>query len=167
MTSDDAEVTPLLGENNFDNLATISNTEKEVPKTQVTSPSKTSSPVVKPVVAPVPIIFPQPIIYPNPNPPIQISPHMALPPGWDSKFDQNGRVYYINHINRTTTYVHPYAPVQFANQPMQAQPVQTQPKTAQPPLPPGWEMRFESNGRAYYVDHNTKTTTYTPPKFVQ
>jgi len=24
------------------------------------------------------------------------------------------------------------------------------------PLPPGWEMRFDSYGRKYYVDHNTR-----------
>lgn len=24
------------------------------------------------------------------------------------------------------------------------------------PLPPGWEMRFDTYGRRYYVDHNTK-----------
>lgn len=24
------------------------------------------------------------------------------------------------------------------------------------PLPPGWEMRYDSLGRRYYVDHNTR-----------
>lgn len=24
------------------------------------------------------------------------------------------------------------------------------------PLPPGWEMRFDTYGRRYYVDHNTR-----------
>ena len=27
---------------------------------------------------------------------------------------------------------------------------------AEEPLPPGWEMRFDSYGRKYYVDHNTR-----------
>jgi ankyrin repeat protein len=30
-------------------------------------------------------------------------------------------------------------------------------------LPPGWECRATSNGRLYYVDHNTETTTWKVP----
>lgn len=32
-----------------------------------------------------------------------------------------------------------------------------------PPLPPGWEEKFDSSGRAFYVDHNTRTTTWQRP----
>lgn len=32
------------------------------------------------------------------------------------------------------------------------------------PLPPGWEMRTDQHGRAYYVDHNTRTTTWERPQ---
>ena len=32
------------------------------------------------------------------------------------------------------------------------------------PLPPGWEMAFTPTGRPYYVDHNTKTTSWTDPR---
>ena len=31
------------------------------------------------------------------------------------------------------------------------------------PLPHGWEMRKSKDGRKYYVDHNTKTTTWDHP----
>ncbi|BFZ19909.1 hypothetical protein BsWGS_22948 [Bradybaena similaris] len=31
------------------------------------------------------------------------------------------------------------------------------------PLPPGWEMRTDNQGRSYYVDHNTRTTTWERP----
>ena len=32
------------------------------------------------------------------------------------------------------------------------------------PLPPGWEERFDERiGKAYYIDHNTKCTTWTRP----
>lgn len=31
------------------------------------------------------------------------------------------------------------------------------------PLPPGWEMRRDARGRVYYVDHNTRTTTWQRP----
>ena len=30
-------------------------------------------------------------------------------------------------------------------------------------LPPGWESRVSPNGRIYYVDHNTRTTTWERP----
>ena len=30
-------------------------------------------------------------------------------------------------------------------------------------LPPGWERRSAPDGRTYYVDHNTQTTTWRPP----
>jgi hypothetical protein len=32
------------------------------------------------------------------------------------------------------------------------------------PLPPGWEMRFDQYGRKYYVDHNTRSTTWERPQ---
>lgn len=31
------------------------------------------------------------------------------------------------------------------------------------PLPAGWEMRRDQRGRVYYVDHNTRTTTWQRP----
>ena len=30
----------------------------------------------------------------------------------------------------------------------------------QTPLPPGWEMRYTEEGYKYFVDHNTRTTTF-------
>lgn len=30
-------------------------------------------------------------------------------------------------------------------------------------LPPGWESAHDSNGKIYYIDHNSKTTTYKHP----
>ncbi|EME30403.1 BAR protein [Galdieria sulphuraria] len=36
--------------------------------------------------------------------------------------------------------------------------------SSQADLPPGWERRYEPNlGRYYYVDHNTRTTSWFPP----
>ena len=32
------------------------------------------------------------------------------------------------------------------------------------PLPPGWEMRFTAEGVRYFVDHNTRTTTFQDPR---
>lgn len=30
-------------------------------------------------------------------------------------------------------------------------------------LPPGWEEKQDERGRSYYVDHNSRTTTWTKP----
>ncbi|KAJ6445018.1 Nuclear distribution protein PAC1 [Purpureocillium lavendulum] len=34
---------------------------------------------------------------------------------------------------------------------------------SKPPLPPGWEARITETGRVYYVDHNTRTTSWLRP----
>ena len=31
------------------------------------------------------------------------------------------------------------------------------------PLPPGWEERVDSQGRTFYVNHNTRTTQWERP----
>ncbi|XP_028410103.1 WW domain-containing oxidoreductase-like [Dendronephthya gigantea] len=36
--------------------------------------------------------------------------------------------------------------------------------SAEIPLPPGWEARFMTDGRIYYIDHNTKTTQWEHPE---
>ncbi|MGH0116341.1 UNVERIFIED_CONTAM: hypothetical protein FKN15_003521 [Acipenser sinensis] len=61
----------------------------------------------------------------------------ALPTGWEQRVLPNGRVYYVDHNTKTTTW--------------------------ERPLPPGWEMRVDQRGRYYYVDHNTRTTTWQRP----
>ncbi|XP_013386514.1 E3 ubiquitin-protein ligase HECW2 [Lingula anatina] len=33
----------------------------------------------------------------------------------------------------------------------------------EPSLPPGWEARVDSHGRIFYIDHNTRTTTWQRP----
>ena len=62
-----------------------------------------------------------------------------LIPGWEMRYDQYGRRYYVYHNNRSTTWERPQ------------------------PLPPGWEMRRDPRGRVYYVDHNTRQTTWQRP----
>ncbi|PRP78868.1 hypothetical protein PROFUN_01041 [Planoprotostelium fungivorum] len=32
------------------------------------------------------------------------------------------------------------------------------------PLPPGWEVAYNSKGRAYFIDHNTQRTTFEDPR---
>uniref|UniRef100_A0A672U8U0 E3 ubiquitin-protein ligase n=1 Tax=Strigops habroptila TaxID=2489341 RepID=A0A672U8U0_STRHB len=72
----------------------------------------------------------------------------ALPPGWEQRELPNGRVYYVDHNNKTTTWERPLPPGMIQ----------------EPPLPPGWEMKYTNEGVRYFVDHNTRTTTFKDPR---
>ena len=41
------------------------------------------------------------------------------------------------------------------------------PEEEEDPLPEGWEARRGIDGRAYYVNHNTRTTTWEDPRVVK
>lgn len=55
----------------------------------------------------------------------------------------NGRVYFVNHKSKTTQWEDPRLSM-----------------ADQLPLPLGWEQRTTDQGVKYYVDHNTRTTTF-------
>ena len=55
----------------------------------------------------------------------------------------NNRVYYVNHKSKTTQWEDP-----------------RQSMADLIPLPAGWEMRFSENGQKYFIDHNTRQTTF-------
>ncbi|CAG7727439.1 unnamed protein product [Allacma fusca] len=80
---------------------------------------------------------------PPPRPPAPVIPrdnsNEPLPPGWEVRYDEYGRRYYVDHNTRSTTWERPE------------------------PLPQGWEMRRDPRGRIYYVDHNTRSTTWQRP----
>ncbi|KAL0849133.1 hypothetical protein ABMA28_013482 [Loxostege sticticalis] len=75
----------------------------------------------------------------------------ALPAGWERRVQPDGRVYYVNHKNRTTQWEDPRTQGQEVSAPEEA-------------LPPGWEIRFTEEGTRYFVDHNTRTTTFQDPR---
>uniref|UniRef100_A0A8C9SK76 E3 ubiquitin-protein ligase n=1 Tax=Scleropages formosus TaxID=113540 RepID=A0A8C9SK76_SCLFO len=104
----------------------------------------------------------------------------GLPPGWEERKDTKGRTYYVNHNNRSTTWTRPI--LQGANNiparravkdtlsnPQSPQPSpysspKSQHKGTQSFLPPGWEMRIAPNGRPFFIDHNSRTTTWEDPR---
>lgn len=88
-----------------------------------------------------------------------------LPPGWEMRSNPEGRPYFVDHNTRTTTWVDPRRQ-QYINTigPGSNLQVQVQPLSQLGPLPSGWEMRLTSTGRVYFVDHNTKTTTWDDPR---
>ncbi|CAG8451338.1 3081_t:CDS:10 [Diversispora eburnea] len=89
-----------------------------------------------------------------------------LPSGWEQRTTPEGRPYYVDHNTRTTTWVDPrrqqYIRMYGGN--ANNVTIQQQPVSQLGPLPSGWEMRLTSTARVYFVDHNTKTTTWDDPR---
>ncbi|VEU22990.1 DEKNAAC104150 [Brettanomyces naardenensis] len=86
-----------------------------------------------------------------------------LPPGWEQRFTPEGRPYYVDHNTRTTTWVDPRRQ-QFVKSFGANAGYNAQRLSAMGPLPSGWEMRLANTSRVYFVDHNTKTTTWDDPR---
>uniref|UniRef100_A0A671VTY0 HECT-type E3 ubiquitin transferase n=1 Tax=Sparus aurata TaxID=8175 RepID=A0A671VTY0_SPAAU len=106
---------------------------------------------------------PQPSPYSSPK-----SQHKTqqsfLPPGWEMRIAPNGRPFFIDHNSRATTWEDPRLkyPVHMRNK-NSMEPGDLGPL---PHLPeePGWEERIHSDGRTFYIDHNTKNTQWEDPR---
>ncbi|KAJ7334716.1 hypothetical protein DFH08DRAFT_291679 [Mycena albidolilacea] len=87
-----------------------------------------------------------------------------LPTGWDRRIDHLGRVYYVDHNTRTTSWIRPAASVpahnNAAREPHDRRVAACSPES----LPDGWEERATPTGRVYFVDHNTRTTSWDDPR---
>ncbi|XP_061670100.1 E3 ubiquitin-protein ligase NEDD4-like isoform X2 [Syngnathoides biaculeatus] len=108
----------------------------------------------------------------------------GLPPGWEEKRDSKGRRYYINHNTRTTSWIRPRVQrTQSASGAVHSSagtpPFQSVSAEASPQhtpnaeaalesgsMPAGWEVRSAPNGRPFFIDHNTKTTTWQDPRLI-
>uniref|UniRef100_A0A182PSX1 HECT-type E3 ubiquitin transferase n=1 Tax=Anopheles epiroticus TaxID=199890 RepID=A0A182PSX1_9DIPT len=109
----------------------------------------------------------------------------GLPPGWAVQVAANGRLFFIDHINKTTSWVDPRTGL--------ASPIPTAGTDGAGnagsgggsaaggasgnrggdsrssddnlgPLPEGWEERVHSDGRTFFIDHNTRTTQWDDPR---
>ena len=91
-----------------------------------------------------------------------------LPAGWEQRHTPEGRSYFVDHNTRTTTWVDPrrqqYIRTYGQNPSGNNTTIQTQPVSQLGALPSGWEMRLTNTARVYFVDHNTKTTTWDDPR---
>lgn len=89
----------------------------------------------------------------------------SFPAGWEERRTPDGRVYYLDHNTRSTHWVDPRH--QITTRVMgpngQGSPLR-QAISQLGPLPSGWEMRLNSTGRVYFVDHNTKITSWDDPR---
>ena len=91
-----------------------------------------------------------------------------LPAGWEQRHTPEGRSYFVDHNTRTTTWVDPrrqqYIRMYGQSSNGNNTTIQTQPVSQLGALPSGWEMRLTNTARVYFVDHNTKTTTWDDPR---
>lgn len=90
----------------------------------------------------------------------------GLPSGWSMQVAPNGRVFFIDHTHKTTTWVDPRSgqPSHIPKKNM----IPNRPKNTYVddlgPLPDGWEERVHSDGRIFFIDHNKKTTQWEDPR---
>ncbi|CAB3244315.1 unnamed protein product [Arctia plantaginis] len=87
----------------------------------------------------------------------------GLPPGWSMQKAPNGRIFFIDHNQKTTTWIDPRTGC--------ASSLPTTGPTAGGveadelgALPEGWEERVHSDGRIFFIDHNTRTTQWEDPR---
>jgi hypothetical protein len=89
-------------------------------------------------------------VRPSPNEP-------PLPPGWNFAYTDKGRMFFIDHTSKKTTWIDPRT----------GKPSPTPAfdfKSRIGPLPAGWEERVHSDGRIFYIDHNRKHTQWEDPR---
>ena len=99
-----------------------------------------------------------------------------LPHGWERRFDANSRPYYVDHNTRSTTWHRPAPAPETASQHLPSpsrpplhppQPPSSSGVYVDVPLPEGWEERRTPEGRPYFVDHRTRSTTWNDPRSSQ
>ncbi|XP_074774811.1 pleckstrin homology domain-containing family A member 7 isoform X2 [Athene noctua] len=76
----------------------------------------------------------------------------ALPEHWSYGVCRDGRVFFIDDLTRTTTWLHPRT----------GEPVNSG-HMIRSDLPRGWEEGFSEEGASYFIDHNQQTTSFRHP----
>ncbi|XP_034942339.1 E3 ubiquitin-protein ligase NEDD4 isoform X2 [Chelonus insularis] len=89
----------------------------------------------------------------------------GLPTGWSMQLAPNGRMFFIDHNERATTWVDPRtgrpSPMPNHNVPSATS---RSDLDQLGPLPEGWEERVHTDGRIFFIDHNTRTTQWEDPR---
>ncbi|CAM9888465.1 unnamed protein product [Ectocarpus sp. 13 AM-2016] len=104
----------------------------------------------------------------------------SLPSGWESQV-VDGRVLYIDHVNKVTTYTKPTTGADdeyrrsgsgmsgasggYGSSAGAAAPAALSGDGGgEPPLPPGWTAEKTAGGKVSYVNHNHRTTHWEMPE---
>uniref|UniRef100_A0A3B3ZMU0 WW domain-containing protein n=1 Tax=Periophthalmus magnuspinnatus TaxID=409849 RepID=A0A3B3ZMU0_9GOBI len=91
---------------------------------------------------------------------------MPLPHGWEMAQTPSGQRYFLNHVDKTTTWHDPrLAQLQSAaaQHPLSAAGPPAHSHSLSP-LPEGWEQAVTGDGEVYYIDHINKITTWVDPR---
>ncbi|RNA38788.1 WW domain-containing oxidoreductase, partial [Brachionus plicatilis] len=72
-----------------------------------------------------------------------------LPEGWEERVTPYGKVYYANHVTRSTQWEHPVTGEQ---------------KILSGELPYGWERKVQEDGTIVFVDQINNVSSYTDPR---
>lgn len=79
----------------------------------------------------------------------------GLPPGWSMQLAPNGRWFFIDHNERTTSWVDPRTGRASPMPNQRTVPVANKrPDDDLGPLPEGWEERVHTDGRIFFIDHS-------------
>ncbi|XP_055073595.2 WW domain-containing transcription regulator protein 1 isoform X1 [Misgurnus anguillicaudatus] len=100
-----------------------------------------------------------------------------LPAGWEMAYTATGQKYFLNHVEKITTWhdprksrTPPVNQMSLHNQTSNNSNVQqrsmalSQPNLGQ--LPEGWEQAVTPQGETYFIDHKTQSTSWLDPRMV-
>ncbi|XP_023853976.1 WW domain-containing transcription regulator protein 1 isoform X2 [Salvelinus sp. IW2-2015] len=103
-----------------------------------------------------------------------VAEELPLPPGWEMAYTSTGQKYFLNHVEKITTWHDPRKTMTAAmNQmslhapPPSATPQQRNMALSQPnlgELPDGWEQAENPSGETYFIDHKTHRTSWLDPR---
>ncbi|XP_049321659.1 WW domain-containing transcription regulator protein 1 isoform X2 [Astyanax mexicanus] len=105
-----------------------------------------------------------------------VTEELPLPPGWEMAFTSNGQKYFLNHVEKITTWHDPRKTMTATMNPMslhaqatsnnsnmqQRSMALSQPNLGQ--LPEGWEQAATPQGEIYFIDHKTQSTSWLDPR---
>ncbi|XP_028032266.1 E3 ubiquitin-protein ligase NEDD4 isoform X5 [Bombyx mandarina] len=89
----------------------------------------------------------------------------GLPPGWSMQRAPNGRIFFIDHNKKTTTWIDPRTGCASSLPSAEAGGAGGAGDGDElGALPEGWEERVHTDGRIFFIDHNTRTTQWEDPR---
>ncbi|XP_055799769.1 WW domain-containing transcription regulator protein 1 isoform X1 [Salvelinus fontinalis] len=103
-----------------------------------------------------------------------VAEELPLPPGWEMAYTSNGQKYFLNHVEKITTWHDPRKTMTTAmNQmslhapPPSASPQQRNMALSQPNLgepSDDWEQAENPQGEIYFIDHKTQRMSWLDPR---
>ncbi|XP_040157269.1 E3 ubiquitin-protein ligase Nedd-4 isoform X3 [Anopheles arabiensis] len=162
------------GSNNTSMVSETATSSIGSEQTAATTPNRPDTAVAVQPTSPSHPTTPAPAAQPNAT---------GLPPGWAVQVASNGRLFFIDHINKTTSWVDPRTglaspiPSAAGSDGVAAGGAGSTAGSGHGsrgdsrssddnlgPLPEGWEERVHSDGRTFFIDHNTRTTQWDDPR---